>query len=355
MRLGGAARRASLIASFLAVASGGAARAAQPAPVALSWDAPEGCPTVDMVLGNVERILAEPGRPHAPVGAAAKVIVTAGAPWQATLILEFAGARTERRFQAESCDAAATAAALILALAIEDRAEAEAFEPPPFPGIASLPDLPSDPEAPVVRPPDGPTLAHRPSPTPPPPTEAPIVHSSRPLWTANGLIDWGTLPNSPSGGVEGSIGWRWNAGRWSLRALGGAAFFPTRELSWSATAGYVYGDFWLMNVGARACLGLTAARFEIGPCLGGELAVMHASGSDNNPWEMASETRPWFSLLGSVVASLRVSRTVTVSLRAEAAVPTSRPTFGTSRTDRLVYEVPALAFRSAIGIERSFE
>jgi len=350
LRLGGADRWALLVLSLLA--GGGAARAAQPAPVALSWEAPDGCPTVDTVLGNVERILAEPGRPHAPVGAAAKVTVTAGDPWQATLILESGGTRTERRFQAESCDAAAAAAALILALAIEDRAAAEALAPPSFRGAAAAAELPADADVPPLRAPDGPTLADRPPPSP----AAPGVHRrAQLLWTANGVVDWGTLPNSPSGGVEGSLGSRWSAGRWRLRALAGAAFFPTRELSWVAGVGYVYGDFWLMNIAGRACLGVTAARFEIGPCLGGELAVMHASSSENNPWEMATATHLWFSALGSAVASLRVTRSVTVSVRADAAVPTSRGTFGTSRTDSLVYQVPALAFRSAIGIEHSFE
>ncbi len=310
------------------------AAAGQPEPVAIVWDAPAACPPAAAVLGNVDRILTEPASRRAPAGAAAHAQVMPGDPWQATLILDIGGVRTERRFEAESCEAIAEATSLIIALAIEDEAETP---PSPFPSpqVVALPAGEKLPER-------APGSAHS------------GLAPSRGFLTANGVIDWGTLPGAPAGGIEAAAGWRWGSDRTRLRALAAASYFPTRELAHTAYAGYIYGDFWLVSFSARGCAAVALSRFEIGPCLGGELAAMHASGSDNNPFAVASKTGAWFSGLASAVASWHVSTRTLIAARADVTVPTTRSTFVTTYGDQAVYQIPAIAFRGALGVEYSF-
>ena len=339
-----------LVAFLVLVGLARGAGAAELPAAAVSWDAPAGCPTPAMLLDDVERVLAETGRPRVLIAAAAQVTATPGQPWRVALILEAGGVRTERRFEAESCEAAAAATALIVALAGE---EEERTDPPPFLTIPAAPQPLVDFGGPPSHPVDVPTLAA--GPTSSPVTESRRLRRSRKFITANGVVDWGTLPNSPSPGIEAAAGWTWMVDRWRLRAIGGASFFPTREVAWAPDAGYVFGDFWLFNASGRGCLGVAFRRLEVGPCLGGELAVMRASSSGGNIGAVAPATRPWFSALGSASASWRISGKVVVSMRADVAVPTTHELFLTGMNDHPIYQVPAVAFRGAIGIEHSFE
>jgi hypothetical protein len=296
----------------------------------LIWDAPVGCPTAAAVLGNVERTLADPGRARArvPLAATAHVSVASGEAWQASLILAVGGTRTERRFEAESCEAVAAAAALIIALAVDGGLE------PPAPASSSR----------VVAGPQG----------LPPERREPRVGPQLFL-TANGLVDWRTLPQPSAPGLEASVGWKgWVGERWRARLLGGVAFFPTRQLPYSSAE--VFGDWWLLDVSARGCVSLAVWRVEIGPCLGGEVGIMHASASFTSKDTLPSGFDAWFSLLGSALMSLNVSRTVAIFSRADLVVPVYRPSFGTrDKTSEIpLYRIPAFAFRAGVGIEWAF-
>jgi hypothetical protein len=320
------------------------ARAAT-APV-LVWDAPAGCPPATAVQGNVQRILEDALGAGAPVVATARALVVQGDPWQATVILELGGTRTERRFEAESCDAIAAAAALIIAIAIEDEQAAAAAPPATLPAAVDPP--------PFVALSPGERLPAGPGTEPAATTAESKFSRSRPLLTANGIVDWGTLPGGPAGGVEAAVGRRWLSDRVSLRALGTASYFPTHQLVSTPYAGFVYGDFWLAALSGRACAAAVLWRLEIGPCLGGELAVMHASSSDSIPNAVSSRTRPWFSALASMVASLRVSSNTLIAFRADLTVPTSHEVFGPPSSVVVIYRVPPDAFRGGLGIEHTF-
>jgi hypothetical protein len=316
--------------------------AAQPGRVSLTWDAPAGCPPAAAVLGNVERTLAEPGQARTPAAATARVLSVPGEPWQAHLTLDVRGTRTERQFEAESCDALAAAAALIIALAVEDGAE-----PPLSPASAS--DEPHQ-----VQPPPTETLVM--SPPSPRAVDAWRWDRSQLFLTVNGIVDQGTMPDPPAFGFEAVAGRRWIANRWRLGALAGTSFFPKRRLSEIPmnVLNRDFGEFWLFNVSARGCLGAAVSRFEIGPCFGAELAAMHAWSENSNEGIVANSTQFWLSLLGSAVASWNVSGRLAVVLRTEVVVPSTRRSFGTPINNAEVYHVPASALRGTLGLALRF-
>jgi len=308
------------------------------------WDAPAGCPTADAVRGNVERMLSDPERARAPLSATAHVSVAPARAWQASLTLDVGGRRTERRFQAESCDAVAAAAALIIALAVDG-------------DLAPTPASPS----PVPAPPAGAPAAAT-SVDSVDSTVAVVQRSgqarfdpgapSQIFLDAGGVFDWSTLPEPSAPGVEASVGWkRWRTERRGTRVFGGVSYFPPHQLPYISEK--VFGDWWMLALSARGCLSLAAGPLEIGPCLGGEVPIMHASTTTISKDTLPTELVAWFSLLASATASLNIWGPVAMVLRADLVVPTSRPSFGSRDHDDIIplYRVPATAFRLALGLE----
>ncbi len=333
-----------MVAALAGAAPGGAPARSVPPP-ALVWQAPAGCPRAADVRGNVARILAESAHAQKPVAITARVVVTAGDPWQAFVVLDVDNLRTERRFQAESCDAIAAATALIVALAADDELEPAPPEspapPPPPPAPASVEPPPAD-------------AASTPVLVAAPPPVAARRWDRTLLVGAEGLIDWGTLPSGPAAGFAVGAGPRWTADRWRVRAQAGASFFPGTQLVYSPTGGFVFADFWLFDLSARGCAAAAFWKFELGTCLGAELDVMHGSPSASNPGAVKTQTRPWLSAVGSAVAALNLFGSLVVSLRADLVVPTHHANFGTPDVDVILYEIPNVACRAALSLEHPF-
>ena len=329
--VGRMSRAAPPIGAALVLALGSPAQATSGGPVTLTWDAPAGCPTAEEVLGDVDRTLAQPGAPPTPVMATVQVSAEPDGTWQASLSLDVRGARTERRFRAESCGAIAAATAVILAIAVEDASEAP-------PTTASLASASESPRA-----------------TTPPST--PGASTSHFFVAANGVVDWDTMPTPPALGYEAAVGRSWSLDRWRLRWIGGADLYPSHAPPTAPYIGTVNGAFWLVGVSGRGCVGVALSRLEIGPCLGAELAVMHASnGGDADPAapNLARQTHYWLSLLGSIAVSWNASPSMDVVLRGDFVVPTQRDVFGIENNVLADYRVPTWAFRGALGIEARF-
>ena len=328
------------VVATIAVGPGSTVWAAdQPRRVALTWDAPAGCPSSAAVVGDVERTLAESGHARAPVAATARVVASSGEPWQVSLTLDVRGTRTERRFQAESCDAIAAAAVLIIALAADDSSEEKSDSK-----ADSKSDSKSDSRSDT-------------SPSPAPRATIPRTWSrSQFSVMLTEVVDWDTMPDPLVFGLEAGAGWSWTVERWRLGALAGASFFPSQQYQLLGWPDGMRGDFWLLNVSGRGCLSAAISRFEVGPCLGAELATMHASdgGSESSGLTVADSTQFWLSLLGSAVASWNVARTLVVVLRADILVPGTRRSF-LAGNDFELYHLPEIAFRGALGIEYRFK
>lgn len=312
--------------------------ASPPPPATLTWEAPDGCPTAGEVMNDVARTLAEPAAARTPVTATAQVLAGPGEVWQATLILDVGGTRTERRFQAESCQAIADAAALIIALAEEDAPDTAPIAAAP----AAAPAPHTDAEMP-------PLLTFQ----PPPATKA-----SRFFLMVNGLLDWDTMPSAPAGGLEAIIGGSRGTDRWRVGAVVGPEFFPSHRPAMAPYLGAVRGDFWMLGFTGRGCAAVAIDQVEIGPCAGAELVAMHAT-SDVDPTgdfaSLANQTRFWFSFLGSLAVSWNVSPLWDVALRADVAVPTSRKVFTLDGNVLYDYVVSRGAVRGALGMAYRFQ
>jgi hypothetical protein len=305
----------ALVAVVMAVGSPRFA-AAQTKPIMVIWQAPPGCPTAERVEAKVVENLARSGATMVPVVAMVSVTGPTAGRWQASLVFQAGYTRAERKFEAESCEAIASAAALIITLWVEGGPDTP---PPP----AAAQDSEKPPSAPAVDP------------------ERPPVF----VLMLNGLLDWGTMPDPPAGGMEAAGGPIWTFPDWRLRALAGLSFFPNRR---TPVTGVDQADFLQFDFSVRGCLAFVSKRFEIGPCAGAELAIMHGSGT-----ELQDSTQHWFSLLASVVAAWSISPAVAAFVRPEVLVPTGQRTF-LNPPGSNVYQVPTVAVRGALGLELRF-
>jgi hypothetical protein len=281
----------------------------------------------------VDRALAGVGAAGSSFTAAVRVLARPDDTWEATLTLQIGGVRTERHLQAESCSAIASAAALIVVMAIDDAPEPE----------ASQPALTPAPAAELV--------------LPPPATPEPRV--SWLLLKVGGVLDWAAMPALPAVGLEVAGGAIWGLGAWRLHGLLQVDLFPYLRPPSDPELGAVGGHLWQTGVSGRACLETEAlAPFELGPCLGVEGVVVHASsdgGNDSQAGALARATRFWGSALGALAAAWRISSSTELSLHLDLVVPVQRPTFEVAYDPFIHYRVPAFAVRGGLGVAMRFD
>jgi len=330
-----------IVAAMAASAIGGVrVAAAADQRVALIWNAPAGCPTTQVVQDEVDRILTGSLRDVAPVAAAVNVLAPSPAPsnarWRATLMVHSHGKRAERQFEAESCDALAAAATLIVALAAEGVDEST-----PAQSAGAIP--------PPARPADN-VIAAQPA-----KTEAGWTNVGQHL-VLGSVLDTGTMPGHPALGFEAAAAQSWTAGIWRLQMIGGASFFLPQDLGNPMEYGKPSGQYWMVSFSGRACLTTVVSRFEIGPCLGAELPIMHGSKLFDLP--STDTTQYWLSAMGSAMAALTVSSRVVLFARADIIAPSTRRAF--VMTDPVsggksdAYKIPSNALRGAMGLELRF-
>jgi hypothetical protein len=159
------------------------------------------------------------------------------------------------------------------------------------------------------------------------------------------------MPAKYATGIEAAAAQSWTAGRWRLHLIAGATFFPTEDMGNPMVAYVPSGRYWMVAFSGRGCLTAVFSRFEIGPCLGGEVAVMHASKLVGLP--STDSTQSWFSPVGSAVAGVAVASRVVLFARTDVVVPTTRRSFLSDPSVGYfdVYKVPTYALRVAVGVE----
>ena len=146
------------------------------------------------------------------------------------------------------------------------------------------------------------------------------------------MSDAGALPNPGFGlGLGAALAWR------RLLIIGEGAFLLSPEVRVANNSG---GQFRLIVGAVLACLDQRVGRVAILGCAGGEAGVVQAAGiginhprSQNVAWEAG---RLELGLTG------RLNTTVSLFIRAGAAIPWSRPTF-TIDNDTLTVHRPAAA------------
>jgi hypothetical protein len=310
-----------------------------PAAAALTWHAPpDGCPTEAGVMAEIAQNLAGSGGGLTSFRADVAVREPADGRWQASLQFQARDTRGERTFEAESCEAIASAAALVIALWAEGEIDASqpAAPSPPSPDRALPPAVPPVPEIAL-------------STTVGPAAPGADPRRSGTFVTVNGLIDRNTMPVAPAEGVEVGVARIWSGSLWRLRALAGGSYFPMRL--WNLPNNVRLANSQLYNVTTRGCFTVGDALLEIGPCAGVELAVMRSTGEPFHDRNQA-----WLSLLGGAVLAWKVSPVFAVVARGEVIRPTARKNVLVEDPGQtwVGYTVPAVAGRGALGIEMRF-
>jgi hypothetical protein len=308
--------------------------------VTLTWKAPAGCPSEAEVLIGVARVLDEGRRDRVAVTARVDVERTRPSRWRGLVSLDTADGRGDRVFEAESCAAVASAAALIIAVTAEgaasERAPAEPRPraPPPAPAAAPSPPM-------VIQGARATAAPSRPAPR------------SELMVAAAAVMDVGVMPDGPAGGGEVSLGIGLGRAGWRLRASIGGAYFPAQTTM--LAAGGEGGRFALLSLSLRAC-GLAArGRFEAGPCLGGQLDRMSASGVGSSTLFDAEQASGWWGAgLAGAAASWRLSPLLALFARGEAVLTPAEPRFVLQPGTVVVHTPSRTAGRAALGIELRF-
>lgn len=303
----------------------GTAHAEEPA-LTLDWSAPRGCPSRDEVLTDATALLHGSLEAQARTAASAVVRPIAEQQWEVTLTVESRGARTTRTVKARDCRALASATAVILAVS----AEGDSPLMDDGPAVSSV--LPPTRRQIVVT-----------------QTEIRRVRTGSGSVTASGVLDFGTLPNTPAGGLELSAGWTGRRRPWRLRALAGVGFFPTQAAEMPNGDG---GTFSLFSVGGRVCAAVARAKVEAGPCIGAAVDRMTAIGSGPaGEIEAQSVTAVWIAASAGGLAVWRLLPRVALVLRVDVVVPLARTQFVIAPDAMVVHRPSSVAVRSGLGLE----
>jgi hypothetical protein len=284
--------------------------------LALTWDAPVGCPSSSEVERSVDRMMG-----HLPPNDRkidAHVIVTRrpSGLWMAELVIT-GSASGKRELEGESCAAIALATSVVLAFAIDPRAgSAPPEEPKEHP-------IPISPEAPVIK--------------------TPI--NERTVFYAH-AFGGAALRTLPTVAGEFGLGVGLRRGRWEAELS--AAYAPTRSIQvvgppragadvglWSATA---FGCF--------APIATTWAALDL--CVGGELEHMSAEATGvSNP---GSGSALLFSPTGAVRSRIRLFPRLALALDLAATVRQFHPRFVIDGVGQ-VYDIPIVGASLGAGLQ----
>ncbi|MFO0762547.1 MAG: hypothetical protein U0359_39270 [Byssovorax sp.] len=338
------------MAERLVLAQGAAA--GDPARVALTWKAPEGCPAAAEVSAEVDRLLGPKGaRPAAPIQAEASVVADDRGGYRVHLETRSSGPTRVREIKGSSCKALADATALILAMMIDPSA-ALASAPPSASASAPPPPAPP-PSASASAPPAPPPSAS--ASTPPPPPSAPPAPPPRPIpsiepraprapltlgFSGQAVIDAGSLPGvSPGLSLGAAVGYRF------LRGEIGALFLPARDQT-AATKASAGATVDLLAGTLTGCFWPTVWKLQLGPCAGLELGRIRARAfgvtSPGEGTALWSAFRAGGGLAWSPIAPLFLG------LRLEMAVPLQRPGFVIGNVGTVYRPSPVAAGPSAV-------
>jgi hypothetical protein len=294
--------------------------------LALTWQAPPGCPTAADVQTQFGRLLG--GDAHTPSGKhiAATINVRTPAParWNLELATVLDGAAGRRNLEGDSCASVASAASLILALMIDpaaaERAVAESTPPPKPapPTVAVAPRQARDADSvPRVR---------------------DVVGFARVF--AGGVA---ALLPTPAPAVGIALGARRRRISAELSVLATGEERADAEMPSS-----VGGDLRLIVGGARACGALGGRAVVWSVCAGGELERLSGTGFGA---EIAPTSKSLLMGAGTagLLVSVPVTSTVALALDLDGVARVYRPKMTIDMTNR-VFQVPWLSAFAALGV-----
>ena len=334
----------------------------------LTWSAPGGCSSREKVLEAVKHTLGRAVETrrrfdvHVAVqpGLSGHVLVDFTAE-------EGEGSTHGRHFEAESCDAAAAATAVIVALLMDPTSAT----PDPAPDVASPsapPPVPAPP--PMLAPPVVLHVVTPPARVVPSQSRAPAVLGSSPeahsTDVSNGLSPLAVLRLfSARLAVAGDVGTESHANvgaelavgaslrAWRLEAVGGVWASGSATASASPGEGVRVG---LASLGGRFAYRFESRAFGLAPFVGMEADHASATGFGGN--SQASPTVTWTGADFGAVGTWWLTRWLALAVTAQAVVPLSRPTFVATNpppaADFAIEQPSLIIGRASLGIECRF-
>jgi hypothetical protein len=314
----------------------------------LTWSAPAECPSEADVSADVQRRLGS-SVSGKPVQARAVVTRRSDTTWKVVLSTQQQGARGQRTVEGPTCAAVASATALILALTIDPQAAmatAAAAPPSPLPPPPPPPPEPEPPPSPPALPPAAPAPAPA-VPTPAPAAPAPAPPRLEVFARLAAAIGLGTGGATASGGASAALGV--DFGRLGLEASVASLLPTSHDAPARPGAG---GTFWPLSVGVYSCWAfLDTEAVRGGACGGVEYERLSVSGYGVN--RPGSGTADWAAPGAGVLLDWKLTRTVWLVPRLDAAFPLQRPTFVLGNVGPVQQVAPAMA-RLSLGAEMRF-
>lgn len=304
------------IVTVIYLRSTGHARAAAPGLVTFAWSAPAGCPSQEQVEADIARLIGQTPRPHDGRELQADVTVSQGPLWSAELTTHQAGRIGHRSIEAPSCQAAAAAVALIIALSIDPEAL-------PTTGRAAAVATAAVPDRPVTHPRQLRILAS--------------IH-------AQGRA--GTLPGTDVGvgaGI-GLAGARWRAElRWT---------YGLRRDQVAALPSGPAGRFNIAAGSLTGCSDLGGLPLALGPCAVAEVGRVTATGYGT----AAGFSRDvlWLAAGAGVFSSLALSKHLHTSVEVDVLAPLYRPDFVFLDMPGVVFKAPVVGGRAVFELSWAF-
>jgi hypothetical protein len=329
----------------------GRAGARDASPLVLGWEGPSECEAAPRVVAGVRRLL---GAEHggAPLVVRAKV-ERAGKRWHLVLSTEAGGRAVTRALDAESCDAAADAAAVILALVIDPsralegpgetegapRAETDGGrEPDRAPSRVDAGEAPDASRAAEgsEREPGAPLGVSGPN---------DAGDAVRLSLAAAIVSDTGTLPRTAFG-FAGGLG----LGGGHFRGEATFGYWPAVSTTVDPVASRG-GSFAMMAATLRGCAMADAGILSFGPCAGAGLTRLHAEAFGVTTPIAANST--WGAFVADATLRARIVPFFSPRLSAGATIPFSRPTFTVVGLGP-VHRPAAIALQIGAGVEVQF-
>ncbi len=345
------ARCGLLLLALLAVSPGAFAQATFPDYEAvarsfqLRWRAPDGCPAETAVAAKIDRLLATSTRSSALlVLVEADVQLDAGG-FAARVAYELSGTGYTRELRGESCEAVASATALIIATLIDPEAVARAqaafaeeaaaaSEPAP-----AVDETPTDVEPSPVPPR---TAASHPSPG--------VRYARRkvPIDASLGALSWGGVGVLPE--LAWGIGLSATVRRASLSLSGDFQYWgrQRRIVDEASGAGATFERY---GGGLRGCYRALSGRFSADACGGLELFVVRGEGSEVTQSRIG--TPGWLAPVLGLGAELTLHRHAQLLARLEASLPFATHHFEIQGLGR-VWDLPPIAGRAGLGAAVAF-
>ena len=291
--------------------------------LALSWQAPLGCPSRDELRAEIARLLGGEIRVSQGGDIKARAVVAHGQTWSLAIETELAGRSGLRSIEAASCQELADATALIIALMI-------------------------DPNAVAAH-----ATQSRPEPTAPPVQSDPALQKARRVACLVGIHaagSYGTLPSIDAGlgGGVGLAGRRWRVelrGTYGLRRdQRGTAPPPAPPDS--------YGRFNFAAAALAGCVNLGREGLSFGPCADAEVGVLSAKGfgvSEGFPAQTL-----WLAMGADAYAAIPLGPHLSLPLHLDVVAPLLRPEFVFRYVPTRVFQAPVVGARASAGIELHF-